>query len=76
MNGMSYTDFIQFILGPDSPVLKQKVARPTKTPLYKVVTDLQFCRQIDNAEWELGVTYQYNLSLSKEEAAAANYYDY
>lgn len=38
-----YETFVSRILGPDSPVLKRKTngSRPTRTPLYGVVTDLQ-----------------------------------
>jgi hypothetical protein len=38
-----YEQFVVFILGPQSPVLKPKEngPTPTRTPLYEVVTDLQ-----------------------------------
>lgn len=39
-----YEEFTQRILGPDSPVLNRKKNGPvpTRTPLYEVVTDLEF----------------------------------
>lgn len=43
INGMKYEDFVTFILGPESPVLNPKAngPKPTRTPLYDVVTDLE-----------------------------------
>lgn len=43
-NGLPYEDFISLILGSNSPVLNRKIngPEPTETPLYDVLTDLQF----------------------------------
>ncbi len=43
LHGMKYEDFVAFILGPQSPVLNvnKNGPKPTRTPLYDVVTDLQ-----------------------------------
>jgi hypothetical protein len=53
-NNMDYEEFVSFILGSQSPVLnvKKNGPIPAETPLYDVVTDLEFRLGVKQEHYE------------------------